>query len=126
MAWVSDEQIAAVQQRERQLAEYFSSLEGRIQGLEQKPGADSMSEQWSNGRKHARSKGYNDQDINRLEEFMEKRSVWHHSDAMRLDPVGPSPKLWGIGGLPEDEMRLLTNGDLDGFERLAVSRALSE
>ena len=115
----SDAELA---QAGRQLAESLRNLHSRVEAVEAKPAVDAMQQRWNEGRDHAKSRGYNGQELVELEDFMQNRGIMNHSDAMQLAPI--QPKQMVFGGLPADEQKLLFDGDEEGFLRIATRRAL--
>jgi hypothetical protein len=114
-----------LQQAGRALANEIRALKERQDALESGPVRQQMQADWDSGRRHARSRGYGDGELDRLEtDIMVRKGIVSHADAMRLDPTPPSGKGWFLKGLPADELKLAMEGKLDEFERLSTSRAL--
>lgn len=119
----TDEQLL---QFGRTVGDLIRGLRSDIDALKEAPQTEKANNSWQEGRRFARSRGYGDADLERLENFMVGRGIANHGDAMKLDPVGGlTSQFWGIGGIPKDEMDALMSGDFDLAERLGVTRALS-
>src|ERR1051325_6712756 len=101
MATYSDDDIRTAG---RILGDAIRTLDGRLGALEGKPQREALAEQWQEGRKYARSKGYGDRDLEQLESYMVKEGISQHRHAIAVDPVGPSGgSHWFLNALPEDE-----------------------
>ncbi len=97
----SEEQLA---QAGRQLAQTIQHLNSKIEALEGKPAVDAFTQQWHDGRAHAKSRGYSENDgtLNELEGWMETNGVARHDYAMQLSRIKPSNLVFG--GLDERDL----------------------
>lgn len=85
----------------------IDALEAEVAGLRSKGEADKFVASYNQGRKLARDKGY---DLAALENFMIRRGVTHHSDAMHL-PGAPRPSSnWGAG---DSDFGKVITGEMD-------------
>jgi hypothetical protein len=109
-----------------QLAQALNLLNGRLDRLEAKPGVDRITQDIANGRRHARSMGYSQQEIEQqLEPWMQSNGVANYEIAVRERP-NPSGKINILSRVEQDELDLLMSGDEDTFLNIATQRALDE
>jgi len=105
------------------LATSIRGLGSRLEALEGKPALDAWQQQWTEGQRFARTKGYGAEELTRLEDEMVARGVSRHQDMVALDPTPPSGKNWFLGGIPADEMALAMDGRIDEMTNLAIARS---
>lgn len=95
-----------------------------------------LESQWERGRAELRTQGYTDEGITAIEALMEKEGIASHAAASayydRLnppaEPISPSSGRLGIFDAPakDDVMRMLHDGNDEGFLKETVSQTLGE
>jgi hypothetical protein len=122
----TDEQLA---QAGANLAKALKGLGDRIEAVENRPAVEKLNQEWREGRRYAKGRGYDDRDLERLEGWMVQNAVGRHDLAVQLDPAPPEQRGMPLGGIPADEIELLMTGDpakMDQAFRLALPRGTSE
>lgn len=102
------------------LHEKIASLEQRLDEREASEHTRALSQSWNTSRERARRRGYSDEGLSKLENFMENRGILSHDDAIVLfehENPPPSPARgsgpWNFfAAQPQDaaDLKLLYDG----------------
>lgn len=119
--------------------ELKADREAREKAAAERAEADSIASlrsRWETGRGRARASGYTDEGLEKLEKFMEERGVADHEIAIPAferanpppEPVVSGNQSWNFLGSPGEaapDLKMLFDGDEEGFLRQAVPTALA-
>ena len=118
---ISDQKLIAAFTKVHEIKE---QMEERIGNLEGAPARAQLEEQWNSGREYLRNRGYNAQRVAEVEDFMQKRGILSHHDAVRLYPFQPSAFEVMTARMEPDEIEAMKRQDFETMTNLAISRAL--
>lgn len=122
---------------EKSISDFFDGQKKREEETSAKARERELEAQWNQGRAELREAGYNDEGVEQVEKLMQQRGIADHKAAMALferenpppEPVVTGGSKWNFFDPPSENdtgLKLLMNGDTDGFLAQAIPAALND